>query len=132
MGDGLLALLRVAHGLTAAVWLGVSLVGALSPAALVAARTSGGLSWRGLAQTALWALVVSGAILMLDRLADPAVSTLYVALLGLKLALVAAMGLLGLMAPTAGPDEAGWRRWLHGARRERILLVLGVGAYVLG
>ena len=132
MGDGLLALLRVAHGLTAAVWLGVSLVGVLSPAALVAARTSGGLSLRGLAQTALWALVVSGAILMLDRLADPAVSTLYVVLLGLKLALVAAMGLLGLTAPTAGPDEAGWRRWLRGARRERILLGLGVGAYVLG
>jgi xanthine/uracil permease len=132
MGDGLLALLRVAHGLTAAVWLGISLVAVLSPPALAAARAAGGLSLRGVAQTALWALVVSGAILMLDRLADPAVSTLYVALLGLKLALVAAMGLLGLIAPAAGPDESGWRRWLGGARRERVLLGLGVGAYVLG
>jgi xanthine/uracil permease len=132
MGDGLLALLRVAHGLTAAIWLGVSLVGVLSPAALVAARTAGGLSLRGLAQTALWALVVSGVILMLDRLADPAVSPLYVVLLGLKLALVAAMGLLGLVPPADRPGEAGWRHWLGGVRRERVLLGLGVGAYALG
>ena len=113
MGEGIIALLRVAHGLTAAVWLGISLVAVLSPPALAAARSAGGLSLRGVAQTALWALVVSGAILMLDRLADPAVSTLYVALLGLKLALVAAMGLLGLVGPSLRPDDPGWRRWLE-------------------
>jgi hypothetical protein len=131
MDDGLLALLRVAHGLTAAIWLGVSLVGVLSPAALAAARASGGLSLRALAQTSLWALVVTGAILMLDRLADPSVSTLYVVLLGIKLALVAGMGLLALVAP-ADAAAVGWRRWLTARRRERALLGLGIGAYVLG
>lgn len=122
MGEGLLAVLRAAHGLTAAVWLGVSVVAVLSPAALADARR-GGLSLRGLAQASLWALVVTGAILMLDRLADPAVSTLYVVLLGAKLALVAAMGLLGLGVAA---------RALKGERRERVLLALGLGAFVLG
>ncbi len=134
MDDGLLALLRVAHGLTAAIWLGISIVGVLSPAALAAARASGGLSLRALAQTSLWVLVVTGAILMLDRLADPSVSTLYVALLGLKLALVAGMGLLALVAPVAAGASGvpSWRRWLTATGRERALLAFGLGAYVLG
>ena len=134
MDSGLLALMRVAHGLTAAIWLGISLVGVLSPGALAAARASGGLSLRALAQTSLWALVISGAILMLDRLADPSVSSLYVWLLGLKLGLVAAMGLLALVAPTSdGASGApAWRRWLTAPRRERVLLALGLGAYALG
>ena len=168
MGDVLLALMRVAHGLAAALWLGVSVVGLLSPPALAAAR-AGGLSLGALAQGSMWALVVSGAVLMLDRLADPSVSTLYVALLGLKLALVLTMGLLALVPPL--PDgvrppahghhvrreqpprrllgralgrriEAWWERgerilarpraWLTRARRERTLLALGLGAFVLG
>jgi hypothetical protein len=126
MDQGLLALLRVAHGLTAAVWLGVSLVGVLSPEALRGARARGAWAPRAVAQAALWALVLTGVVLMLDRLADPAVSPLYVALLGLKLALVAGMGLLALVPPSA----AGGR--LSPARREQVLLALGVGAYALG
>ncbi|HZU05455.1 MAG TPA: hypothetical protein VFB73_05740 [Chloroflexota bacterium] len=133
MGEGLLALLRAAHGLAAAIWLGVSLVGALAPSALTVIRARG-WSLRTVAQVALWALVVTGAVLMLDRLADPAVSTLYVALLGLKLALVGAMGMLGLLAPRgagAGEPNGGWR-WLPLLQRERVLLGLGLGAFVLG
>jgi hypothetical protein len=136
MGDGLLALLRVAHGLTAAIWLGVSLVAVLSPGALDAAHAAGQWAPRAVAQTSLWALVITGAILMLDRLADPAVSLTYVGLLALKLALVAAMGLLGLVPPTAAPpadgSAQGRRAWLTRARRERVLLALGLGAFVLG
>src|SRR5579883_2399025 len=87
MGDVLLALLRAAHGLTAAVWLGLALVGVWNPALLNAARGAGGWSPRAVAQTSLWALVITGAVLMLDRLADPSgASSLYVGLLGVKLA----------------------------------------------
>jgi hypothetical protein len=133
--DGLLALMRGAHALTAAIWLGVSLVGVLSPGALDAARASGAWAPRAVAQTSLWALVVTGAVLMLDRLADPTVSPLYVLLLGLKLACVAAMGLLALV-PSA-PERATGRRpagrgWLTRLRRERVLLALGLAAFILG
>src|SRR5581483_3716524 len=107
MGEVLLALIRVAHGLTAAVWLGLSLVGLWSPSILGAARAGGGWSLWAVAQTSLWALVVTGAVLMLDRLADPsAVSTVYVALLGLKLAAVALMGLIGLVVPAPEQSSA--------------------------
>src|SRR5919199_6777312 len=100
MGEALLALLRVAHGFTAAIWLGFALVGVWKPDLLAAARSAGGWSPRAVAQTSLWALVITGAVLMLDRLADPSgVSGLYVVLLGAKLGCVAAMGLLGLVPP---------------------------------
>ncbi|HZR97906.1 MAG TPA: hypothetical protein VFE37_04320 [Chloroflexota bacterium] len=135
MGDALLALLRAAHGLTAAIWLGFALVGAWQPELLAASRGAGGWSARAVAQTSLWALVITGAVLMLDRLADPSgVSGLYVALLGFKLACVAAMGLLGLVSPAAEPpaDGAGRRPWLTRARRQRLLLGLGLAAFVLG
>ncbi len=134
--DGLLVLMRVAHALTAAVWLGVSLVAVLSPGALDAARASGAWAPRAVAQTSLWALVVTGAILMLDRLADPAVSPLYVFLLGLKLACVAAMGLLALVPPAPEPASHAWwaagHGWLTRGRRERVLLALGLAAFSLG
>jgi xanthine/uracil permease len=130
MSEGLLALLRLAHGLTAAVWLGVSLVAVWSPDALAEARRRMGFSLRGLAQTSLWALVLTGAILTLDRLADPSISGLYIAVLALKLALVAAIALLGRVPPAV--DATGWRGWLAAPRRDRTLLALGFGAYALG
>jgi hypothetical protein len=135
MGEALLALLRVAHGLTAAVWVGFALVGAWNPELLAATRGAGGWSARAVAQTSLWALVITGAVLMLDRLADPSgVSSLYVAFLGIKLGCVAAMGLLGLVpsAPEPTPATAPRRPWLTRARRERLLLALGLAALVLG
>jgi hypothetical protein len=133
MGDLLLAIIRVAHGLTAAVWLGFSLVGVLSPGTLAAARAGGAWSARTVAQTSLWALVVTGAVLMLDRLADPrGTSSLYVLLLGLKLALVAAMGVVSLLGAAPAGESAGPGGWLTRARRERLLLALGLGAYALG
>jgi hypothetical protein len=136
MTDSLLALMRAAHGLTAAVWLGVSLVGVLSPGALDAARASGAWAPRAVAQTSLWALVVTGAILTLDRLADPTISAFYVVVLGIKLACVAGMGLLALVPPAAAPPPgaraAPGRAWLTRARRERLLLALGLAAFVLG
>jgi hypothetical protein len=129
MGEGLLAGIRASHGLVAAIWVGVSLVGVLSPAALRTLR-AGGWSLQTLAQVALGALVVTGAILMLDRLADPAVGTLYVWLLAVKLAAVAGLGLLGLAEPFE--QEIWARRWLAPPRRQRLLLGLGLAAYVLG
>jgi hypothetical protein len=135
MSEALLGLLRAAHGLTAAVWLGLALVGAWNPALLAAARGAGGWSARGVAQTSWWALLVTGAALMLDRLADPSgVSGSYVALLGLKLACVAAMGVLGVVAASPEPrSEPPVRQaWLTRARRERLLLGLGLAAFALG
>jgi hypothetical protein len=136
MTDSLLALMRAAHGLTAAVWLGVSLVGVLSPGALEAARASGAWAPRAVAQTSLWALVVTGAVLTLDRLADPTISGFYVVVLGIKLACVAGMGLLALVPPAAPPPPgaraAPGRAWLTRERRERLLLALGLAALVLG
>ncbi|MBX5492650.1 MAG: hypothetical protein IRZ14_15985 [Chloroflexi bacterium] len=137
----LLAIIRAAHGVTAAVWLGVSLAGVLSPTWLSAARASGRLSLRALAQFSMWALLVTGALLTLQRLADPAVSPLYVGLLAFKLALVGAMGLVALAAPTplanvggsaAAPRPGRWRLALAAPWRERLLLGLGLAAYVLG
>jgi hypothetical protein len=135
MGDALLGLLRAAHGLTAAVWLGLALVGAWNPALLSAARGAGGWSARAVAQTSWWALLVTGAALMLDRLADPSgVSGPYVALLGLKLGCVAAIGVLGMVGSAAdsrsGAERAqGWRSRMP---RERVLLGLGLVAFELG
>lgn len=135
MGEALLGLLRAAHGLTAAVWLGIALVGAWNPELLRAARGAGGWSARSVAETSWWALLVTGAALMLDRLADPSgVSGPYVALLALKLGCVAVMGVVGLMAPapdSSGPDPRR-ESWLTRARRERLLLALGLAAFVLG
>ncbi|HLI28823.1 MAG TPA: hypothetical protein VKZ60_17295 [Chloroflexota bacterium] len=131
----LLAVIRAAHGLTAAVWVGVSLAGVLSPDWLAAARARGRVSLRGLAQFALWALVATGALLTLQRLADPAISTLYVVLLAAKLGVVAAMGLAAVVLPASPPGGrplTGWRQALAGRQRERVLLGLGLGAYVLG
>lgn len=137
----LLAIVRAAHGLTAAVWVGLSLAGVLSPGWLAAARAGGRVSLRALAQFSLWALVVTGALLTLQRLADPAISALYVALLAVKVGLVGAMGLVAVAVPAGraapppptarGPLAAG-RRVLAGPQRERVLLALGLGAYVLG
>ena len=136
MGEVLLALIRVAHGLLAAIWLGLSLVGLWTPDVLAAARRAGAWSPRTVAQTSLWALVISGAVLMLDRLADPSgVSGTYVALLALKLACVVGMGLVGLATPAPQPaaaTPAPRQPWLTRARRERLLLGLGLAAFVLG
>ncbi len=131
---GLLALMRAAHGVTAAIWLGISFVGVLAPGALDGERFRGAWAPRIVARTSLWALVVSGAILVLDRLADPNVSLLYVALLGVKLGLVAAMGLLALAspAPAAQTPPHGRFGWITRVRQQRVLLALGLGAYVLG
>jgi hypothetical protein len=134
MSEALLGLLRAAHGLTAAVWLGLALVGAWNPELVVAARGAGGWSARAVAQTAWWALLVTGAALMLDRLADPSsVSGPYLALLGLKLGCVAAIGILGLIAPAEPSAQSTHARaWLTRGRRERLLLGLGLAAFVLG
>ena len=75
MGEALLAALRAAHGLTAAVWVGFALVGAWDPALLAATRGAGGWSARAVAQSSLWALVITGAVLMLDGSPTPAAST---------------------------------------------------------
>jgi drug/metabolite transporter (DMT)-like permease len=50
--------------------------------------------------------------------------------LALKLALVAAIALLGRVPPAVG--ATGWRSWLAAPRRDRTLLGLGFGAYALG
>lgn len=136
-GDLLVVLARVAHLLTAGIWVGGAIVYAVSgrPAPGIGARP-----FRWLVGICLWALAISGALLLADRLTETRTTALYVALLAAKLVLVGLMVLAsGALAPSAVArlrrrslgDTPGAERshWLRGPY---LVLWLGVGVYALG
>ncbi len=131
--------LRVAHALAAALWLGSGtfLVVALlpqrrsSPAASETVRTAQERFRRWwIASSAI--LVGSGVALMFDRVADGRGTATYLGLLGIKVvaglvALAASGGLLPRPTrPTLRPARSAWRV------PDRIVLALGALAYLLG
>lgn len=134
-GDVLVVLARLAHMLAAAAWVGGGIVYATvgRPAPSAGARS---FSW--LARVCGWVLVLSGAVLTVDRLTGEPASAVYAGLLAAKLALaVAAFVLAGSMLPRAlVRRRAGGallaappRGWL---RSHMVVLWLGIGVYVLG
>jgi putative copper export protein len=136
--DLLLIVMRLAHLLAAAGWVG----GAIAYA--VAGRPAPGagvrpFSW--LAGLCTWILFLSGAALTADRLAGAPTGSLYVAVLALKVGLAIAMVLVaGALAPSAAARLRP--RLAPSARRPRsgplwlsrpyVVLGLGVAIYALG
>lgn len=109
MADALLALLRLAHALSAALWLGALAVYLLAGSPPLSARTI----WQPLREALVGTLaifVVSGAILMVDRLSAAALPPTYMGLLALKIG--AGFGAVALAARIGrGPHPAsGWRQ----------------------
>lgn len=126
--------MRAAHTGATAIWLGGGLFYLLSRAQPRQAAT--GAAWeaysrmaRMLVSRSFAVLVASGAYLVFDRLANPRLGVAYVAVLGLKLALVAAIvGVIGIRRASGSrpPMRPGW------LEPQRVALVLGAGAMVLG
>lgn len=129
-GEILLILVRAAHTLAAATWVG----GAIT--FLVVGRPSAGSGLRSFAWLSAvcgWILVASGLAMTADRLTGVEVDLLYLALLAVKVGLAIAMFLAaGLLAPSA------LRRYGVAApsrtqfRTPYVILTLGIGVYVLG
>lgn len=126
--------MRAAHTGATAIWMGGGLFYLLARAQL--RQTATGAAWeaysrmaRMLVSRSFAVLVASGAYLVFDRLANPRLGAAYVAVLGLKLALVAAIvGLIGIRRTPGrrSPTQAGR------LEPQRVALMLGAGAMVLG
>ena len=136
-GDLLLVLVRTAHLLAAAAWVGGSIVYAVSGRP---APGAGGRPFAWVVRLCTWALILSGAAMVVDRLAIAATSPFYLAGLALKVGLAIAMfGLAGSLVPSAarlrrpGPPAAaapsGRPAWLT---TPYLILELGVLVYLLG
>ena len=126
----MLAIVRVAHQLGAAAWVGGAIVYALvgRPAPGTGARS---FAW--LVSICTWVLALSGAVMTADRLtASQEASTLYVALLVLKVALALAMFIVaGTLVPSAVARlRVGQRPSL--GQRPFLVLYMGIGVYVVG
>jgi len=141
-GDLLLVLVRTAHLLAAASWVGGTLAYAVSgrPAPGTGARP---FAW--IVRLCTWALILSGVVITVDRLAIAATSPLYLGGLALKVGLAIAMFLLaGSLAPSAAgrlrralprrpapaaAEKTSRRLWLT---TPYLILELGVAVYVIG
>lgn len=146
IADVLRFVMRAAHTGALAVWLGSSLFFLLSrsasrPTVSREVWTGAKSTLRLLVRPSFALLIASGAYLTFDRLAEPRLGVAYVAVLGVKLVLVAGIvWVLGAPGPRSGVDTAtantedavstgrGGRR----ADRTWIALVLGGGALLLG
>lgn len=122
---------RAAHLLAAAAWVGGGIAYAVSGGP---APRSGNRPFWWLVRVCAWVLILSGAVLTVDRLTGAQAGPLYVALLGVKLGLGLAMFVLaGTLAPPVvarrGPAAPGGRPSL---RRPYLVLALGVAVYLLG
>lgn len=137
LADLLLIAVRAAHLLAAAAWVGGALAYAVGgPPASGAGRRA----FSRLVGICIWVLIVSGAILTVDRLANARASSLYVTLLALKILLAVGMFLIARLlappssrrrpAPAGAPaPPTGWRLWLT---PPYLLLVMGVAIYAIG
>lgn len=141
LADLLLIAVRAAHLLAAAAWVGGALAYAVGGPP---ASSTGRRAFSRLVGICIWVLIVSGAVLTVDRLANARASSLYVALLALKILLAIGMFLVARLlappasgrrpspagAPTSSPaSPAGWRLWLT---PPYLLLVMGVAVYAIG
>ncbi|HEY3079827.1 MAG TPA: hypothetical protein VGM69_07945 [Chloroflexota bacterium] len=138
-GDVLLVLVRATHLLAAAAWVGGAIAYAVSgrPAPGTGARP---FSW--IVRLCTWALMLSGAAMVVDRLVIAATSPFYLGGLGLKVGLAIAMFVLaGSLVPSAARPRLARRPTPPAARTPGrpawlttpyLILELGVVVYVLG
>lgn len=133
LADALRFVMRAVHTGALAVWLGGGLLFFLTRP--IVRPTASSEAWaaherilRTLMNRCFLLLLGSGAYLVFDRLADTRVGALYVAALGVKLALVAA---IAWVVSARRPSRAGAsRRRLPGTAW--LVLALGAGASILG
>lgn len=139
--------LRFGHALAAVAWVGGSLfyMLALDPALSRVGRTPDraallsavGQEFRQAIRLAIVVFLVTGAILTFDRLSQPRIPTLYVGVLGVKIALALWMFWLARRldppetrhAAHGGPGSMASRRpW---SRPQQVVLALGLSVYLL-
>ena len=141
--DWILVIVRWGHALGAVAWVGggIFYILVLRPAFQRApagddSQRAIGSEFRGLVNTAIALLIITGIVLSAARLTAGAVSTAYVAVLSVKVALALYMfGMVWFLrrrvSPEGGPGPAGW--WAR-ARRELTgtTAVLVAGVIVIG
>ena len=116
----LLAVLRLAHALSAAAWVGLALAFALHEGPPL----GGGTWWpRDLVRLSIGVFLVTGAIMTVQRLSTPQLPPLYFALLAVKVAL--GLWMFSLARRLGRPYSS------KGPRPERMILALGVVVYAL-
>jgi putative copper export protein len=134
-GDVLLVLVRTAHLLAAAAWVGGAIAYAVSgrPPPGAGARP---FAW--VVRVCSWALILSGAAMVVDRLVVAETSPLYLGGLGLKVGLAIAMFVLagalvpsparlpGVRRPGPPPRRPAWLTTPY------LILELGLAVYLLG
>jgi uncharacterized membrane protein len=143
LSDLFLLLIRWIHNLAAVAWVGGSLFFLLvlrpalrsSPDAIMLNRIAG-QEFRNLVDTAIWVLLVTGAILAINRLTSGNAGTSYGVVLGTKIALSVWMFYLvwfrqrrTVTVPTPQPDQrppAVLRLFRAASAATNLLLILGV------
>ena len=120
IAEVLLGLLRLAHALSAATWIGLALVYTVAAPSV----GKGGSVWpRDLVRGSIGVFVVTGVIMAMDRLSAAQVPPLYFALLAVKV-------VLGLWMFTLARG-LGAERSKRALRPEHAILGLGVVIYAL-
>jgi uncharacterized membrane protein len=142
--DWILVVIRWGHALSAVAWVGGGMFYILvlrpalrrSPASPETSRAIGE-EFRGLVNTAIMVLLITGVILAAARLTSPAVTVPYALVLGLKITLALYMFYIVRFLrqrayPEDGPAAGGW--WARTHRRltsTTAVLVLGVVVFGL-
>lgn len=121
IAEALLGFLRLAHALSAATWVGLTIVWVFWPPSVVVPP---GSTWpRDFVRSSIGVFVVTGTIMAMERLSTAQVPPLYFALLGVKV-------VLGLWMFTLA-RRLGSGRVARGPRPEVLILALGVVVYAL-
>jgi putative copper export protein len=127
-GEPLLAVLRLAHALAAAVWVGGILAYALSASGSPSLALASP-AWRGLREAlriGVGVFLLTGAVLAAERLSSAALPPTYAALLALKIILGLWMfAIARRIGASPGRDPTWWRA------PERQVLLIGVVIYAL-
>lgn len=125
MGDLAFLLVRLAHALSAALWVGGTL------AWVLAAPTGDGTPWRPLRaalRPGIAVFVLTGALMAAERLASAPLPPAYFAILALKVGL--ALWMFSVARHLGSPGStSGWSHWWR--RPEGQLVVLGMCVYGL-
>lgn len=122
IGDLLLIAVRLAHALSAAIWIGSAFLLTVAPSAVWEVPDHERRGLREGFRLGVAVFVVSGAVMTAERLSSAALPPTYVAVLGFKIALAVWMFGMARRLDAASPARR------EGARR---LLIAGVGIYIL-
>ena len=143
VGDGVLLLIRWCHALAAVTWVGGTLfyVLAIRPRGTDAEPRGPGLSaealarFRGVVDTAIAVLVITGAVMLFDRLSEPTTPPAYTVAAAVKVSLAVVMFVIarrrwartpvGEQRPGAG-GVRGFARYLTSGVNLTIILGIAV------